>query len=75
MTEFLFLSIFSDSGKTNHLLLKSFFNHKKPISFTEFSKFAKRDIENLFKIRFYKKQDLDIRHELIRENGIESVSS
>ena len=75
MAEFLFLRKFSETEKINVLLLNSFFNHKKPISFTEFSKFAKRDIEYLFKIRFYKRQDLDIKHELIREDGQESRST
>ena len=75
MMEFLFIKKFSETEKVNILLLKNFFNHKKPLSFTNFCKFAKRDIEYLFKVRFYKKQDLDIRHELIREDGRESRST
>ena len=75
MRDYLFLRTLSKATNTNHYILKSFLGSKKPVSFSKFAKFAKMDIEGLFKIRFYKRQDLDIKHELIRENGKESTST
>lgn len=75
MREILFLKQLSKSENANNILLNNLFNRKKPISFINFSKFAKNDLEYLFRVRFYKRQDLDIKHELIRENGKESKST
>ena len=75
MRDYLFFTALSKAESTNHYILKSFLASKKPVSFSKFAKFAKIDIEGLFRVRFYKRQDLDIKHELIRENGKQSTST
>ena len=58
---FLFLESFycaeiiSNTPHINQILISNFLSHKKPYSFTNFTKFLKRETEEIFNVRFTKR--------------------
>jgi AAA15 family ATPase/GTPase len=47
--------IISNTPHINQILISNFLSHKKPYSFTNFTKFLKRETEEIFNVRFTKR--------------------
>jgi len=57
------------SNNLNVYIIQKFLSKKKPVTFTEFRKFAKLNTEGLNYYRFYKDQKINIQHRIVDYAG------
>ena len=66
--------IISEAAHINHILVNSFLSHKKPYTFSKFTKFLKRETESIFNIRFTKRS-ANVSWYLVRDGKSSSTTA